>query len=76
MKSVHDELSDRIRAEPAALRRSGPRQDLGMLLFARHEELDALWKAAAALLDAGDAEKERELAAAVEALRPLFGERP
>jgi len=51
-----------------------------MLLFAERERIDELWKAAERVLAerelAGSGEGGRErLRAAVEALRPLFGER-
>ncbi len=52
--------------------RSQARADLGMLLFERREALDALWKAADAAVRAAP-DGAPDLAAAVEALRPLFG---
>ena len=78
MKSLYDELSDRLAKEPSQARRKGPRQDIGMLLFAQRDDIAALWKAAeASLLSDAEAggEVDDGLRAAVERLRPLFGER-
>jgi hypothetical protein len=72
MISVYDELAEKIRRDPRMTARNGARQDLGILLFSRKEDIAALWKAAAQG-PAGDGE---ELRSAVEKLRPLFGERP
>lgn len=75
MKSVFDELSGKIRQDPSLIRRSGPRQDLGLLLFNERDNLDALWKAAEAFLSAEEGPGQAGLREAVEALRPLFGQR-
>ncbi len=78
MRSLYDQLSDRLAAEPSHTRRNGPRQDIGMLLFAQRDDIAALWKAAeASLLSDAEAggEVDDGLRAAVERLRPLFGER-
>jgi hypothetical protein len=69
MKSIYDELDDRLRASPSVSRRGGPRQDLGLLLFSRRDAIRELWLAAEA------APATPELSAALEKLRPLFGER-
>lgn len=73
MKSVYEELSDRLAQEPSVTRRAGPRQDIGVLLFSQRDDIAALWKAAdrsvRGLAEPG------ELSGAVERLRSLFGER-
>ena len=80
MASLYDELAERLRADPSLLRRSGPRQDIGLILFANREAIDELWKAAEGYLEdresargKGD-EPAARLRAAVEKLRPVFGD--
>jgi hypothetical protein len=79
--SIYDELSGKIGQDARRGARDGARRDLGLLLFAEREALRDLWKAAelcAGLLDAepgDDAGASGGLRAAVEKLRPLFGER-
>jgi len=81
MMSLYEELEARLQTDPSLLRRSGPRQDLGLLLFSHRGEVNRLWKAAErALVSAGKpGEPGRdsldELRAAVDGLRILFGER-
>lgn len=90
MRSVVEELLDKIAAEsgggaraarsPARGARSVARADLGMILYAEREALDALWKAADTAVRAGASAglggpEATSLAAAVERLRPLFGPR-
>ena len=77
MKSVYDELADRLAKDPSLTRRSGPRQDIGILLFSERDAINALWKAAETVVaDALVADGNvAGLRAAVENLRPLFGER-
>lgn len=78
MRSLYEELSEKAAAE-GATRRVGARADLGMLLYGRREAIRELWAAAAARLGAEGAAEDGttrvRLAAAVEALAPLFGER-
>lgn len=69
--SLFDELLEKASRE-SATSRGGARTDIGMLLFSRRAEIAALWKAAEA---AGGIAEDAKLRAAVEALRPLFGER-
>ena len=81
MKSVYDELADRLAKDPSLTRRSGPRQDIGILLFSERDAINALWKAAESSLgvraDSGCISDAAEvgLRVAVEKLRPLFGDR-
>jgi hypothetical protein len=78
MMSLYDELSDKLAAEPSLTKRGGPRYDIGLLLFDFRDPLRELWHAAAdetaAAAGAGRAASPA-LAAAVEKLQPLFGER-
>lgn len=84
MKSLFDELIDRLAENPSLTRRGGPRQDIGILLFSERDSINALWKAADTSLriprdmpglDDSLDESVGALRAAVEKLRPLFGER-
>jgi hypothetical protein len=78
MISLYDELSGRLATDPSLTKRGGPRYDLGLLLFDFRDPMRGLWHAAAdeiaAAAGAGRAAAPA-LAAAVEKLRPLFGER-
>jgi hypothetical protein len=73
MKSLYRELSDKISEDPRMNANRGPRQDLGILLFSRREEIAALWSAAEK--DRSEGRADQELCRAVDSLRPLFGER-
>ncbi len=75
MRSLYAELSDKIgrAAGPAAAR--GPRQDLGIMLFSRRDAIAALWEAADRTATNDARLGPEDLRSAVEALRPLFGER-
>jgi hypothetical protein len=75
MKSVYDELS--AKAIESSLRgaRDGAKRDLGIVLYAERDALRELWKAADASAPPPGATDRSRLRAAVESLRPLFGER-
>jgi len=75
MISVYEELSGKIEGAASRGARDGARRDLGLVLFAERESLAALWKAAERRLGEGGVSEGDGLAAAVERLRPLFGER-
>jgi len=75
MSSIYEELSAKIERSTERGPRDGARRDLGLLLFADREAIDALWKAAQRCAGLIDGEACVELRAAVEKLRPLFGER-
>ena len=49
MKSLYDELSEKLAKDPSLSRRGGPRADIGMLLFSERDAIRALWHAAADL---------------------------
>ncbi len=72
MISLYGELLERAERDPRMPARNRARQDLGVLLFSRREDIAALWKAAART---GPEAQADDLAAAVERLRPVFGER-
>ncbi len=78
MSSLYDDLSKKLEEDPRLTKRGGARFDLTLLLFNARESLRELWDAA----DKEVAKAKREgyppsepLAAAVEKLRPIFGER-
>ena len=75
MISLYDELSGKVQQDPRLTKRLGPRQDIGLLLFADRESINALWKAADRCAGLGDDPGSAELRRAVEKLRPIFGER-
>jgi len=72
MISLYDELLERVERDPRMPARNRARQDLGVLLFSRREDIAALWKAAAR---SASGARSDDLAAAVERRRPGFGER-
>jgi hypothetical protein len=75
MISIFDELSDKIGQNGGRGSRDGARRDLGLLLFAERDSIRELWKAAERCASILGAEASLDLRAAVESLRPLFGER-
>lgn len=79
MKSLYDELTDKLRQDPRLTKPSMARADLGLLLFNAGDALRELWAAADAELAAARQEgctPSPRLEAAVEQLRPIFGARP
>ena len=79
MQSLYDELIAKLARDPRLTKRGGPRFDLGLLLFNAREAVHDLWVAAEALVAEArraGAPPPKGLEAAVEALRPIFGERP
>ncbi len=78
MSSLFDELSEKLRADPRLTKRGGPRFDISLLLFNARDDIRRLWDAARAELERASQEQRPlpdELAAAVEALHPIFGPR-
>jgi hypothetical protein len=78
MSSLYDELSEKLKQDPRLTKKGGPRVDLSLLLFNARDSLRDLWDAAnlevTAAKSAGHPPSEL-LEAAVEKLRPIFGER-
>ena len=75
MPSLFDDLNARIARNPGLTKKSVARFDMTLLLFNHRDDLCALWQAADRLGAAHDEATARELAAAVDRLRPIFGER-
>ena len=78
MSSLYDDLSEKIKKDPILTKRGGARFDLSLLLFNARDSLQELWIAA----DIEVAKTRSEsyspsecLEAAVEKLRPIFGEK-
>lgn len=78
MNSLYDELAEKLKRDPRLTKRSSARFDLGLLLFNAADALAELWAAA----DGEISEARQEgrppparLEAAVDKLRPIFGER-
>jgi hypothetical protein len=76
MKSLYDELSEKLNSDPRLTKRGGPRADIGILLFSERDSLRDLWKAAERYVRHQGTEALTDLRGTVEKLRPLFGERP
>lgn len=74
MKSLYDELADKADRETRLTARNVPRMDLSLLLYNGRADLRALWVAADGQVAGGGASD--ALRDAVDALRPIFGERP
>lgn len=78
MSSLYGDLSEKLDKDPGLTKRGGARHDIGLLLFDFRDSLRDLWLAADAEVGvaagAGD-DRSESLRAAVENLRPLFGER-
>ena len=77
MSSLYDDLSEKLKKDPRLTKRGGARYDLSLLLFNARDSLRELWDAA----EREVTEAKREgyppselLEAAVEKLRPIFGE--
>ncbi|MGA2477318.1 MAG: hypothetical protein ABSG63_01050 [Spirochaetia bacterium] len=75
MKSLYDELSEKLKKDTRLITRGGPRVDIGLLLLSNRDALRDLWIAAKRYDKLHDAEASVTIHNAVEKLRPLFGER-
>jgi hypothetical protein len=78
MRSLFDELDEKVRREPSLRKQNMPRVDMSLLLFNARDDVRALWMAAHDAVDAARAEGRAPpdaLVAAVDKLRPIFGER-
>lgn len=77
MNSLYDELCEKLKKDPRLTKRGGPRFDISLLLFNARDSVRELWEASDILV--AQARKEgrpsERLEAAVEKLRPIFGER-
>jgi hypothetical protein len=78
MSSLYDELSDKLKKDPRRTKMGGARYDLGLMLFNARDSLRDLWQAAEAEVSNEMREgyqPSSPLEAAVEKLRPIFGEK-
>ena len=78
MSSLYDDLSEKLKKDPRLTKSGGARYDLGLLLFNARDSLRELWDAAEIEVTAARSQREHPselLEAAVEKLRPIFGER-
>ena len=78
MSSLYDELSEKLKQDPRLTKRGGARYDLSLLLFNARDSLRELWDAANIEVTGAKSEGDQPselLEAAVEKLRPIFGER-
>lgn len=78
MTSLYDDLSEKLARDPRLTKRGGPRFDLSLLLFNARDTLRELWDAANAEVTRAKSQghpPSEPLQAAVEKLRPIFGER-
>ena len=78
VRSLFDELTEKLNKDPRLTKRGGPRVDLSLFLFNARDTIRDLWSAADAVI--ADAkiygnENPKALVSAVEKLRPIFGER-
>jgi hypothetical protein len=76
VKSVYDELSEKAARGPGPTKRNGPRVDIGLLLMNYRDDLRDLWSAAESCARTMGDGAPADLRAAVEKLRPFYGERP
>lgn len=75
MPSLYDQCAERMDRNSGLRSKNGARADMGMLLFAQRDDIRDLWDAADRLERQADPAARQALRAAVEKLRPLFGER-
>ena len=78
MSSLYDELSEKLNKDPRLTKRGGARYDLSLLLFNARDSLRELWDTADREVAQAKSEGHHPselLEAAVEKLRPIFGER-
>lgn len=75
MPSLYDQYAEKMGRNSGLRGRNAARADIGMLLFAQRDDIRDLWVAADRLERQADPVARQALDAAVEKLRPLFGER-
>jgi hypothetical protein len=78
MNSLYDDLSEKLKKDPRLTKKGGARFDLSLLLFNARDSLHELWEAAESEITKAGSEghhQSERLEAAVEKLRPIFGER-
>jgi len=75
MRSLYDDLSEKLKQDPRLTKRGGARFDMSLLLFNFRDDLHELWLAADRYLQSRGGDDLDHLYSAVEKLRPVFGER-
>jgi hypothetical protein len=78
MTSLFDDLTAKLEADPRLTKRSGARADLALLMFNARDSFRELWLAAeaeATFAASEGREPSARLTAALDELRPIFGER-
>jgi hypothetical protein len=78
MSSLYDDLSEKLKQDPRLTKKGGARYDIGLLLFNARDSLRELWEAADIEVTQSKSQghhPSERLEAAVDKLRPLFGER-
>lgn len=75
MKSLYEEVSERLAKDPRLTKRGGVRFDMSLLLFNSRDAINELWIAADRYIQSRDGDDSSELRNAVEKLRSVFGER-
>ena len=78
MNSLYDELAEKIKKDPRLTKQSLSRFDMSLLLFNAADDLRELWVAADGEITTARQEgrpPSARLEAAVDKLRPIFGER-
>jgi hypothetical protein len=76
--SLYDDLARKLGQDPRVSSKSVAKSDLTLLLFNARDSVNGLWEAADEALGAerdSSVPATARLAAAVEALRPIFGDR-
>lgn len=74
MRSLYDDLSEKLKQDPRLTKRGGARFDMSLLLFNFRDDLHGLWLAADRYLQSRSEDDLDHLHSAVERLRPVFGE--
>ena len=74
MRSLYDDLSEKLKQDPRLTKRGGARFDMSLLLFNSRDDLHELWLAADRYLRSRGDDDLDHLHSAVEKLRPIFGE--
>jgi len=78
MSSLYEDLSEKLKKDPRLTKRGGARYDISLLLFNARDSLRKLWEAADIEVTgakSGGHHPSERLEAAIEKLRPIFGER-
>jgi len=75
VRSLYDDLTEKLKQDPRLTKRGGARFDMSLLLFNSREDLHGLWLAADRYLRSRGDGDVSDLHSAVDRLRPVFGQR-